>query len=328
MRVAVLGSNSFAGGDFVDLLLETGGSDVLGISRSAEKPTALRPYARRARDRFAFEKLDLNRDLEKTRAALDAFEPDYVVNFAAQGDDAASWTHPQDFFVTNCVASAGLIDHLKDRNYLRRYLQVSSSSVYGSLPSTSTEDAPLAPRSPYAASKAAADLLLLAYHASFGFPAQIVRPPNLYGPYQDLFRIVPKSIVTLKKGGSIELHGGGEAVRFYLHVRDASRAILAALELGGAGEIYNVSPDEGNRIRDIVAIVCELLGKDFDSSTQVVADRRDQQSGLNLDSTKIRRELGWSPQISLRAGIESVRDWIEREWDALAQQPLTYEHKR
>lgn len=327
MRVAVLGSNSFAGGDFVDLLLEFGAYDVLGISRSPERARAFRPYGERPRARFTFRQLDLNRNSGEIRSELDAFEPDYVVNFAAQGDDAASWTHPQDFFVTNCVASAGLIDHLKDRNYLRRYLQVSSSSVYGSLPSTSTEEAPLAPRSPYAASKAAADLLLLAYHASFGFPAQIVRPPNLYGPYQDLFRIVPKSIVTLKKGGSIELHGGGEAVRFYLHVRDASRAILAILERGNPGEIYNVSPDEGNRIRDIVAIVCDLLAKDFDSSTRDVADRRDQQSGLSLDSNKIRRELDWSPVISLRAGIEGVRDWIERNWDDLVEQPLVYIHR-
>lgn len=327
MRVAVLGSNSFAGGDFVDLLLEMGRHDILGISRSPEKPVAFRPYARQQRGRFVFKQLDLNRHFDEVRAALDAFEPHYVVNLAAQGDDAASWTHPQDFFMTNCVASAALIDHLKDRTYLQRYLQISSSSVYGNLPSIATEETPVSPRSPYAVSKAATDLLLLAYHTSFGFPAQIVRPPNLYGPFQDLFRIVPKSIVTLKKGGAIDLHGGGEAVRFYLHVRDASRAILAILERGATGEIYNVSPDEGNRIRDIVAIVCDLLGKDFDSSTRHVADRRDQQSGLSLDSMKIRRRLGWSPQVSLRVGIEGVRDWIERDWEYLVRQPLVYAHK-
>jgi dTDP-glucose 4,6-dehydratase len=169
--------------------------------------------------------------------------------------------------------------------------------------------------------------LLLAYHKNLDFPAQIIRPPNIYGPYQQLFRIIPKTIVLLKRGEPIELHGGGYAVRSYLHVRDVSRAVLAMLERGGSGEIYNVSPDEPCRIRDLVATACELLGKDFGSSTREVEDRRGQQSGLNLDASKIRRELGWSPEVALSAGIAGVRQWIERDWDALKDQPLVYAHK-
>lgn len=328
MRVAVLGSNSFAGCDFVSLLLEDGRNEVLGISRSAERPPAFLAYARQSRDRFAYRQLDLNRDFDAFLAALDDFAPQFIVNFAAQGDDAASWSHPGDFFQTNCVALAGLVDRLKDRTGLQRFLQISSSGVYGNRAGTITEETGVVPQSPYGVSKTAADLFLLTYHAQFGFPVQIVRPPNLYGPHQQLFRIVPKSIVLLKRGETIELHGGGRAVRSYLHIRDASRAMLAILERGGVGEIYNVSPDSRSRIRDIVTIACELLGKDFDACTREVDDRRAQSSGQQIDSTKIRCELGWSPKMSLRAGIEDVRDWIEREWGALADAPLGYVHER
>jgi dTDP-glucose 4,6-dehydratase len=327
LRVAVLGSNSFAGGDFVDLLLEAGDYDVLGISRSAERSPAFLAYARRPRDRFTYRQLDLNVDFDEFCAALDGFAPQFIVNFAAQGDDAASWTHPADFFQTNCVALARLIDHLKGRTYLQRFLQISSSGVYGNQAGTIAEETSLAPESPYGVSKAAADLLLLAYHKNFGFPVQFLRPPNLYGPHQQLFRIVPKSIVMLKRGQPIELHGGGLAVRLYLHIRDASRASLAILERGRTGEIYNVSPNEASQIRDIVSIACDLLGKNFDASTRVVEDRRGQSSGQQLDSTKIRRELDWSPQISLQAGIGSIKDWIERDWDQLAAEPLAYVHQ-
>jgi dTDP-glucose 4,6-dehydratase len=328
LRVAVLGSNSFAGSDFVDLLLESGQHDVLGISRSAERAPAFLAYGRRPRQRFVYKQLDINRDSAEVVAALDSFAPQFVVNYSAQGDDAASWAHPADFFQTNCVALAGLVDHLKDRTYLQRFLQISSSGVYGNAAGAIDEETRLAPESPYGVSKAAADLLLLAYFKNFAFPVQIVRPPNLYGPHQQLFRIIPKSIVMLKRGEPIELHGGGNAVRLYLHIRDASRAVLAILERGATGEVYNLAPDAACRIRDLVAVTCDLLALDFAAATREVEDRRGQSSGQDIDSGKIRRELGWKPQVPLRAGIEDVRDWIEREWESLTSETLGYVHQR
>jgi dTDP-glucose 4,6-dehydratase len=328
LRVAVLGSSSFAGSDFVDLLLDANRDEVLGIGRSPQKVPAFLSYARRQQDHFTYRQLDLNDDLDEICATLDAFAPEYVVNFAAQGDDAASWDHPQDFFRTNCVALAALIDRLKSRPYLHRFLQVSSSGVYGNSAKPITEQSRIEPQSPYGVSKAASDMLLLAYHQHFGFPVQIVRPPNVYGPHQQLFRIIPKTIMMLKRGEIVELHGGGNAVRSYLYVRDLSCAMMKILANGATGEAYNVSPDEMNAIRDIVALICRLMGKDVRSCTRDVEDRRGQRSAQALDSTKIRRELGWKPEVSLRSGIEKVLEWIERDWDALAGQPVAYAHKR
>lgn len=319
MRVAVLGCNSFAARDLIELLQETGGFEILGVGRTQQTWNS--------HQHFSYRRLDVNADVVEVCSALDAFEPAYLVNYAAQGDDAASWHHPADFFQTNCVALARLLDHLKTVTYLRRFLQISSSGVYGSGSSAITEESPYLPQSPYAVSKAAADLLLLAYHRNFEFPAQIIRPPNLYGPHQQAFRIIPKAIILLKRGECIELHGGGRALRFYLNIRDASRAVLMILQRGTVGAAYNVSPDAPCSIRDIVAMVCELLGKDFSVNTRDVTDRVGQQSVSLFDSTKIRRELGWFPEISLRAGIEGVVERIERDWDVLSSDRLSYEHK-
>ncbi len=328
MRVAVLGSNSFAGCDFVDFLVEQGRYEIIGISRSPEKAGAFLPRSLSSSSQYVYRQFDLNVDVDEIMAVLDVFEPRYIVNFAAQGDDAASWSHPADFFETNCAGLARLLDRLKSRTYIHRFLQISSSSVYGNVARTVTEESSLDPDSPYGVSKAAADYLLRSYYRNIGFPAQMLRPPNLYGPHQQLFRIIPKSIVLLKKGQEIQLHGGGYAVRMYLHVRDASRAALAVLDRGGVGEAYNVSPDEPCRIRDLVALICRELGRDFEANTSASEDRAGQPSGQDLSSSKIRRELGWRPEISLSDGIAGVRAWVEQNWDELVNQPLVYQHRR
>jgi dTDP-glucose 4,6-dehydratase len=326
LRVAVLGASSFAGSDFIDLLFRSGDHDVLALSRSAEQPAA-RGSGPRPRDRFVYRRLDLNHDAKAIAAALDAYRPDSIVNFAAQGELAASWAYPQDFFRTNCVALSALVEHLNGQTYLRRFLHVSTSSVYAAAEGAHSERSPVSPGTPYGVSKAAFDHLLSAYHRNFGFPAQIVRPPNLYGPYQQTFRIIPKAAILLKRGERIELHGGGRALKQYLHVRDASRAIRSVLEHAPSGEIYNIAPDDVVSIREIVALACERLGKEFDACTREVEDRRGQHSGVRIDSTKISRELGWHPQIPLRTGVHDVLDWVERDWPHLAEQSLVYTHR-
>ena len=276
-RVAVIGSNSFSGSDFVDLLLDEARFDVLGISRSPEKSALFLPYRRKPQPRLRFLQADMNTDLAPMLRTLDEFRPNAIVNFAAQSEVGPSWKNPGQWFQTNAVALADLGNALKDRDYLDRYVHISSPEVYGNCVGTVREDAPVNPSTPYAASKAAGDMMLFMLAKNFGFPLTMIRATNVYGARQQLFKIIPRSAIYLKLGKTIELHGAGRAVKSYIHVRDVSRGELAAMERGADGDVYHLSPDEGVAVRDVVGEMCALAGKPFASSTRVVEERIGRQ---------------------------------------------------
>ena len=326
--ICVLGANSFSGQDLVDLLLEDPSRRVIGVSRSPERSDLFLRYKLRPDlSRYTYHQIDLNKDMKRLLEILDAERPAWLVNFAAQSEVGPSWLHPEQWFQTNCVALAELVHHLKDHSWLERYLHVSSPEVYGTCAGTVTEDAPLSPSTPYAASKAAADLLLKTYREHYGFPLLTVRATNVYGARQQLFKIIPRSTIYMKLGKTIPLHGGGTAVKSYIHIRDISRGELAILEKGRLGEIYHLSPDHGITIQDLVAMICERMGRSFHEATEMVEERLGQDAAYVIDSTKARKELDWSPKIALEQGLDEVADWVEEYWNEIQRQPLEYQHK-
>jgi dTDP-glucose 4,6-dehydratase len=326
-KILVIGSNSFSGSDFIDLLLEDPRNEVMGLSRSPEKSALFLPYQQRPGANFQFFQTDLNKDMPRIIQLLEDFQPGFVVNFAAQSEVAPSWRHPEQWFQTNAVALAQLVNALKDRPYLQRYVHISSPEVYGTCQGVVTEAAPLNPSTPYAASKAAADLLLFTFVKNFSFPLIMIRSTNVYGAHQQLFKIIPRSVIYLKMGKTIELHGGGRAVKSYIHIRDVSRGELAAMEQGQPGTIYHLSPDRGHQVREVVGEICQLLGRDFSKATVAVEERLGQDAAYVIDSSRARRELGWSPQVSLTAGLAGVVDWVEKYWDQIRREPLEYVHQ-
>ena len=326
-KIAVIGSNSFSGSDFIDLLLDDEWNEVIGLSRSPEKSTLFLPYKRRQRANFRFYQMDLNKHMPQIIELLDSFEPEYVVNFAAQSEVAPSWEHPEQWFQTNVVALSKLTNALKDRDYLKRYVHISSPEVYGTCEGRVTESAPLNPSTPYAASKAAADLFLSTLVKNFQFPLITIRSTNVYGAHQQLFKIIPRSAIYLKMGKKISLHGGGMAVKSYIHIRDISHGELAAMEKGRPGTIYHLSPDRGYAVRDIVRTICDLMGRDFEASTVAVGERLGQDAAYVIDSTRAREEFGWAPNISLEEGLAGVIAWVEDNWEQIQKEPLEYVHK-
>lgn len=326
-KTLVLGANSFSGQDFVDLLLDDPSRDVLGVSRSPERSALfLRYRSRPDLSRYRYFALDLNRDMQALLDLLDREQPEEIVNFAAQSEVAPSWDHPEHWFQTNTVSLARLVNHLRGRSWLKRYLHVSSPEAYGACEGRVTESTAFSPSTPYAASKAAADMLLAVYRRQFGFPLLTVRATNVYGARQQLFKIIPRTAIYLKQGRTIELHGGGVAVKSYIHVRDVSRGELAILEKGRLGEVYHLSPDCGIAVQDVVRRLCERVGRDFASATRAVAERPGQDKAYLLDSTKAREELGWLPETGLEQGLGEVAEWVERNWQDLSRQPLEYRH--
>ncbi|MEZ5315187.1 MAG: GDP-mannose 4,6-dehydratase [Chlamydiales bacterium] len=326
-KVIVIGSNAFSGSDFIDLLLEQGHYEVMGISRSPEKKSLFLPYKRHHLKHFQFHQIDLNKDLEKFTLLFKQFRPEYIVNFAAQSEVAPSWDHPHHWFQTNVVALTKLINLIKDQTCLKKYLHISSPEVYGTCKGFITENAPLNPTTPYAASKAAADLSLFTFVKNWNFPLVIIRATNVYGPHQQLFKIIPRSIIYMKQGKKIPLQGGGIAVKSYIHVRDISHGELLAMERGRLGEIYHLSPDKGVAIKEIVGQLAKRLGLIFEDVIDRVPERIGQDGIYTIDSKKAREELEWYPSISLEKGLDQTVNWLENHFEEIKQEPLEYLHK-
>ena len=325
-KIAVIGSNSFSGSDFIDLLLKDKDNSVIGISRSPEKSPLFLLYKRHKNPHFKFYQMDLNENMPAILALLDSFEPDYVVNFSAQSEVAPSWDTPWDWYRTNVVALSRLSHHLKDAKYVKRYVHISSPEVYGSC-NDIKEDAQFNPSTPYATSKAAADMHLSTYVKQYQFPLVTVRSTNVYGSHQQLHKLIPKSICSIKAKLPIPLDGAGIAVKSYIHIRDISRGELLIMKKGKIGEIYHLSPDNGVAVRDVVKMICEMMGANFNGATQERPERPGQDPIYTIDSTKARKELGWGPQVSLSDGINGVIEWVNLYWDEIKAQPLTYIHK-
>ena len=222
--ILVIGSNSFSGASFVDYALEQG-ARVLGASRSEEPHRVFLPYRWSGRDaNFRFFPYDINHHLDEIMALVQAERPSAVVNFAAQSMVAESWANPDHWFQTNAVATVKLHERLRHCDFLDRYVHVTTPEVYGSTEGFIGEDTPFNPSTPYAVSRAAADMSLKTFFDAYTFPVVSTRAANVYGPGQQLYRIIPRTILFLRTGRTLELHGGGVSRRSFIHIRDVSDA--------------------------------------------------------------------------------------------------------
>ena len=324
----VIGSNSFSGQDFIDLLLDDPSNEVIGISRSSEYPDYFLRYKQRENlTNYSFQKFDLNIEMPQFLEFLDTTEPQTITNFAAQSEVAPSWENPDQWFQTNCVSLARLVKHLSERDYLDRYLHISSPEVYGSCESLVTETSPVNPSTPYAASKAAADMLLKSFAEYKGFPLVTVRATNVYGARQQLFKIMMRTSIFIRQNRRIPLHGGGQAIKSYIHIRDVSKGEKLVLERGRLGEIYHLSPEKGIRVRDVVAALANAMGKRLEDVAEDVEERLGQDAVYEIDSTKVRDEFGWRPLISFEDGVQEIVAWIDEYWSQIQDAPQDYIHR-
>ena len=234
---------------------------------------------------------------------------DAVVNFAAESHVDRSILDSGPFVQTNIVGTQVLLDACRAVG-VQRYLQVSTDEVYGSLGAEGffTEETPLAPNSPYSASKAAADLLVRGYVHTFGFPAIITRCSNNYGPYQFPEKLIPLFISNALKDQALPVYGTGENVRDWIHVLDHGRGIDAALRKGRVGEVYNFGGHSEVRNIDLTLTLLELLGKP-QTLIKYVADRPGHDQRYAIDCRKAEEELGWKPQWNFRDGLNETIAW-------------------
>lgn len=324
--IFVIGSNSFSGATFADFALKQGAC-VIGTSRSVEPVVALLPYKWHDHSSFKFFQLDLNQHLPEIMSLIKKEKPAYVVNFAAQSMVAESWQNPADWFMTNAVSTVKLHDELRKCEFIERYVHVSTPEVYGSCSGFVKEDFPFNPSTPYAVSRAAADMSLRSFYSAYQFPVVTTRAANVYGPGQQLYRIIPRTILFILLGRRLQLHGGGVSTRSFIHMQDVSDATWKIMLNGVSGDTYHISTDNVISIYDLVVRICEKLDAPFDEHVEVVGERLGKDAAYHLDSSKLRAELGWKDKISLEQGLDECIAWIRNNFDVLKNQAYDYQHK-
>ncbi len=325
-KIIVLGSNSFSGSHFVDFALEQG-IEVIGISRSPEPHPVFLPYKKKGNAPFRFYQLDLNRDLGAIMQIVEEFRPDYVVNFATQSMVAESWQNPEHWFQTNVVATIKFHDRLRNCDFLKKYVHISTPEVYGTCHGLVAENTNYNPSTPYAVSRAAADMSLMSFHKAYDFPVTFTRAANVYGSGQQLYRIIPRTVLFFLIGEKLKLHGGGVSVRSFIHIRDVADGTLRVARQSPPGEIYHFSTSQNISIRSLVEMISRQLNMDFDEHVEIVGERLGKDSAYLLDSSKAREKLGWKGQITLEQGIEETIAWVRDNLDVLRKQPFDYIHK-
>lgn len=322
MRVAVLGAGGCFAQNFVRALADEG-IESFGIGRSIKSG----PFWHVPKD-FSYSVLHLVNQLPEILKVLDVKQPEVIVNYAAQGEGAASFgTDAPDFFETNTTALCKLVLMLMQRrHYVKRFVQIGSSEVYGSVREPATEGTPLNPTSPYSISKAAFDQYLICMHKVHGFPMNIVRPSNCYTDGQQLYRIIPKAILCALKKEKLPLHGGGMAEKSYLHADDLSSAVIRIIKDAPAGAIYNVGPEQPVAIRGLVSLIAKIVGVAYSDLVEEVGDRVGQDRRYHLDSSCI-KALGWEEKVKLWPGLHKMVDWVQT-YPELLTMPTEYVHRQ
>ena len=243
-KFLILGSNSFAGSCFIDYCISRD-QNILGINRSDEGSQIFHPVRKNSNIKnYRFLQLDLNKDIDQILHEINNYEPDYIVDFAGQGMVAESWENPYQWYQTNIVSKSILHRHLIGKDFLKMYLRISTPEVYGSNENLIAEDSEMNPSTPYAISHMATDLSMLALEKNFKFPAAIGRFANFYGPHQQLYRIIPKTIISILNKKVLDLHGGGKSIRAFIHADDVSRGIMQMINMGKTGGSYHFSPND------------------------------------------------------------------------------------
>jgi dTDP-glucose 4,6-dehydratase len=313
----VTGGAGFIGSAVVRQLIGECDAAVLNVDKLTYAGN-LENLADVARDpRYAFRRGDIC-DREFVDAVLAESRPEAVVNFAAESHVDRSILDSGPFIQTNIIGTQVLLDACRKLG-VPRYVQVSTDEVYGSLGAEGffTEETPLAPNSPYSASKTAADLLVRAYCHTFHFPGIITRCSNNYGPYQFPEKLIPLFISNAMADLPLPVYGTGENVRDWIHVLDHCRGIEAALRRGRVGEVYNFGGRCELKNIDLTRTLLRLLGKP-ETLIKYVADRPGHDLRYAIDCRKAERELGWTPQVDFATGLKGTIDWYRGhgEWVA------------
>ena len=312
MNIIVTGGAGFIGGNFMHFMVKNYPNDniicidSLTYAGNMETLEPIKDYKN-----YKFYKIDIT-DKKSVYEIFEKEKPDYCINFAAESHVDRSIENPEIFLMTNIIGTATLMDACKKYG-IKRYHQVSTDEVYGDLPLDKPElqfdeTYPIKASSPYSASKASADLLVMAYHRTFKLPCTISRCSNNYGPYHFPEKLIPLMITRALNDEKLPVYGNGQNVRDWLYVVDHCIAIDMIVRGGRDGEIYNIGGHAEMANIDIVKLILKKLGKP-ETLIEYVTDRPGHDLRYAMNPSKIEKELGWKPSVTFEEGIDKTIDW-------------------
>ena len=318
MNIVVTGGAGFIGANFVYYMLENRPEDrIICYDKLTYAGNLATLEEAQKNEQFKFIKGDIA-DREAVYKMFEEEKPDVIVNFAAESHVDRSIENPEVFLQTNVIGTSVLMDACRKYG-IKRYHQVSTDEVYGDLPLDRpdlffTEETPLHTSSPYSASKASADLLVMAYHRTFGLPVTISRCSNNYGPFHFPEKLIPLMIINAMHDKKLPVYGDGLNVRDWLFVKDHCAAIEIILRKGKVGEVYNIGGHNERQNIQVVKAILKELGKG-EELIEHVTDRKGHDRRYAIDPTKIREELGWEPTTSPEVGIKATVEWYKEHED-------------
>lgn len=326
-NILILGLNSFSGAVTASRLLASGLS-LVGLNRSQEVNPLYRPYRDLAHsDNLYVHEYGSNYETEKIIDICNQFDIEIVFNFASQSMVAQSWEAPWDWYETNCVWLSRLTAAFVKWGKLKRFIHYTTPEVYGSTYGWISEDSLFNPTTPYAISRAAGDFHLAAEHKRNRFPVIFTRAANVFGPYQQRYRIIPKALISAASLSDLHLHGGGFSERSFIFMEDVANALLRIMISGKVGSTYHISTQRMITIRRVVEMCYESYELDPNLFLKSTQDRPGKDQAYRLNSSKIRHELGWEDKVTLEQGITQTKAWVDGWLSELMMQPIEYVHK-
>jgi dTDP-glucose 4,6-dehydratase len=327
-KILIIGSNSFAGSSFVNFCLNSK-IKIIGVSRSKEKPIFCPYKENKFRKNFIFFKINLNIDSDQKKLIkiIKKNKINIIVNFAAQGMVAESWKTPEDWYNTNIVSSVAFINKLKVFKNSIKFINFSTPEVYGNTKKIIKENNNFKSTTPYALSRATFDNHLFLLNKYQKFPVIITRASNIFGPYQQLYRIIPKTIISFLKRKKIILDGNGSSVRSFIYIDDVSNALLKICYNGKIGSTYHISTNNFISIEELVKLISlKMSAKKLISLKK--EDRLGKDFAYKLNSSFLRKSLKWKPLIELQQGLDKTINWISNDFAKLKKISTNYNHKK
>tara|TARA_A100001015_G_scaffold265576_1_gene314091 strand:+ start:1463 stop:2461 length:999 start_codon:yes stop_codon:yes gene_type:complete len=329
-NIFIIGSNSFSGSNFINFLLDKK-LFVVGISRSKENKNIYLKYKKNKNIKnFKFYKADINKNFNLIKKLLNKYKPSIIINFSSQGMVNESWKSPLDWYITNFISTIKIVNFLLKKKYLKKFINFTTPEVYGNNKKKLSEEEKFNPSTPYALSRASADTHMKLMNKYKRFPIIFTRAANVYGPHQQLYRIVPKTIILLIRKKKVPIDGSGLTFRSFIHINDVNEALYKILQHGKTGETYHISTSNYISIIDLVKKIIKILEKtkNFNKYIYYKKDRIGKDEFYKLTSKKIIKKLKWKPTITLGDGINDVVEWIQKNYKFLAKNKLTYQHKK